>query len=48
MPETTTNVDLLLDLWLLARVKAWASRKKMTLEQAVSFLLDGLNQPQAV
>jgi len=47
MPETTTKVELTLDFWLLARVKAWAEKNKMTLDQAVSFLLDGLNQPSA-
>ena len=45
MPETTTNVELTLDLWLLARVKAWAEKNKMTIDQAVSFLLERLNQP---
>lgn len=45
MPEKTTKVDLTIDLWLLARVRAWASQNKMSLAKAVSFLLDGLNQP---
>ena len=41
MHETTASVEFELDLWLIARIEAFARSKNMTFAEAVVFLLEG-------
>lgn len=41
MHETTANVELELDLWLIAKIRAFARSRNLTFEEAIAFLLEG-------